>query len=103
MPSFAQIKRSIEVGARVTMTHYGEHGPGDTIAWGKNVTTLPYAREVAIVKSNAIAFADPQANGGKSWLYWPKAAEVTVHDAQSFTINGAFASHPITYVIEGAP
>lgn len=100
MTSFAQIKRSIEVGTRVTMTHYSGHGPGETLAWGNNVTTLPLTREVAVRKSNAIAFADPQANGGKSWLYWPRASEVTVHDARSFSINGFGERGPTTYVIE---
>lgn len=94
MASLAQIKRSIDVGTRVTLTHQGEYGPGDTLAWGKNVTTLPLTREVAIKRTNAIAFADPQANDERSWMYWPRASEVEVIDERSFTVGRS------TYVIE---
>jgi hypothetical protein len=86
--SFAEIKRRIDVGTSVTCTHHGTHGPGDTMRWGNGERTLPFTREVAVRQGNAVAFAEPLANGGKSWLYWPKASEVTINADDSFTLNG---------------
>lgn len=84
--TLAAIKRSLTVGTRVTITHHGEHGPGDTFPWGNGTRTLPFTREVAVQQSNAVAFAEP--NDGKSWTYFPKASEVTINDDGSWTYNG---------------
>jgi hypothetical protein len=97
MTSFAQVKRSIEVGTLVAMTHWGDYGPGDTLRWGDGTLTLPATRRVAIVQGNAIAF-DIEGRTDKSWLYWPKAADVTIHDDRTFSIGGD--RRAMTYVIE---
>lgn len=97
-PSLASIKRSIGVGTKVTLTHHGACGPGDTLPWGQGERTLPMTREVAVVQSNAIAFDDPASSDGRSWLYWPRAGEIQVTGERSFTIGGYSA--PMSYVIE---
>jgi hypothetical protein len=87
--TFAALKRALAVGTRVTLTHHGAHGPGDTLAWGSGTRTLPFTREVCVRQGNAIAFAEPLAGAGKSWLYWPAASEVTINPAdRSFSLRG---------------
>lgn len=92
--TFAQIRRQVDVGTSVTLTHHGQHGPGDTMAWGSGTRTLPFTREVTVRQGNAVAFAEPLAIDGKSWLYWPKASEVTIN------ADGTFAFRGMTYRIE---
>jgi hypothetical protein len=87
--TLTELKRTLTVGTRVTLTHHGNYGPGDTLAWGGGTRTLPFTREVAVQQSNAVAFAEPLANDGKSWLYWPKASDITFNDAAgTFVLNG---------------
>lgn len=101
--SLAAIKRAIQPGTRVTLTHHGDHGPGDTFPWANRSRTLPVTRPVAVVQTNAIAFEDPHMvpkQPHHAWLYWPKASDVTVHDACTFTVHAGGKAGDMTYVIE---
>jgi hypothetical protein len=95
MKTLAEVKRALDVGASVTITHFRDLGPGDSLVWGGGERTLPFTREVAVRQGNAVAFTEPLAHGGKSWLYWPKASEIAFADDGAFTING------VTYKLAG--
>lgn len=104
--TLAALKRTIVVGTRVTMTHHGDHGPGDTLRWGNKELSLPRTREVALVQTNGIAFHDPLVDNPSvspdqrhfSWLYWPKASDVSFNADGSFVVGGLGVG--ITYRLE---
>ena len=71
MRNLADVKRRCKLGVVVTMTQH------DLLPNGKLINV---PREIVHVQTNAIQFA------GGSWLYWPKAGQVTVEDHDKFSI-----------------
>lgn len=85
MKTFADVKRRAIVGATLTMTQYVVNGK---LANGPLVG-LP--RKIKLVQTNAIQFEPHKPGSDGSWLFWTKASEVTINDANTFTIEGDIA------------
>lgn len=82
MKTFADLKRRLTPGVTVTMTKFvvgGVERPGPLVG-------LP--RKVKLVQTNAIQFEPHKEGSDGSWLYWPKAKDVTIESADSFVIAG---------------
>lgn len=73
--SLAALKRRLKMGVKLRLAHHdwATQGPNAKLKVGD-------VREVAIVQSNAVAFATPATDSGVSWLHWPKANEVRIDD-----------------------
>ena len=71
MRNLTDIKRRLKVGNIVTMTQHDNYPHGELIG-------VP--REIEHVQSNAIRFT------GGSWLYWPRAKDITIEDHDKFSV-----------------
>lgn len=75
MKTLADVKRALVKGSKWEAIHLG---------WKDGDKPTPLGiREVSIVQSNGVAFKTE--HGTDSWLYYPPASEVRVHES-GFTI-----------------
>lgn len=84
MKTLADVKRRAKVGALLALEYEETHPILTRMGKGN-----PPARRIAVQQTNAIAFEGTDWSGGqKSWLWWPKAAEVNIVDADTFELVG---------------
>jgi hypothetical protein len=87
MKTFADVKRRAVVGATLEL----EYAEGFAVLSKKG---NPPARKIAVKQTNAIAFEPCDWSGGKeSWLWWPKASEIRIIDADTFELVGLGRYH----------
>lgn len=68
MKSLAEAKRRLRIGARVRIENH-------------RFPHLSREATVSRAQGNAVAFdAHASTQGRESWLYWPKIAELRIHD-----------------------
>lgn len=65
MKTFADVKRALQVGVTVTMVRHD---------WYPNGKLMNVPRKVIKVQSNGVQFE------GGSWLHFPKASDIAVHE-----------------------
>jgi len=71
--SFSALKRKLQVGVKLKLVRHDWARPGGKLNIGD-------VREIAVVQSNAIAFATSSSESGLSWLYWSSAASIRVDE-----------------------
>lgn len=75
MKTLADVKRKMMLGSKWSLERT-RNGQTEDVG----------VREIGLVQKNAVAFK----SGGSelSWLYWPKAKNIVIHDEKSFSVTG---------------
>lgn len=91
MKTWSDVKNRLKVGTTLTQTKHS----------GANPVLVGVARKIKYRQTNAIQFEPHQAGKSGSWLYFPKASQVTIVDDNTFAIDLGWVQ--IEYKFEETP